>query len=322
MGAAGIQIAVCDEATLRAALELVLAPLPPNQRGPLVDTLGRLRDEPLGAFDALVAATARGRVVAAAWGQPQPGKTAALWLPQTDGVPLELVAIPLIERVAACADAAGVELTQVLLESDDAAATAPLLAAGFRRLTKLHYLEWRPALDSQLEEGDEKPHVDQSPRRAPSNPPPDLTPASSIDRCSLEALVASTYLGTLDCPELDGLRSVGDVLDGYEQTGEYDPDLWFVLRQDDREVGVLLLNEHRGSGQIELTYMGVAPTARGRGIGRSAVEAAQAIALKRGAERLVLAVDNRNTPARNVYKQVGFRHWACRYVYLRPASDG
>lgn len=306
MSHGGLKIGVAGPSSRRAALALVLRSLPADQRGPLVESLGRLRGEPLGAFDALVAVTEGDRVVASAWAQPQPGRTASLWLPEAEGVRLDRVSSPLIELAMKRADAAGVQLTQALVESSSDPSVPDLLACGFKRLTELHYMEWR---------GSQKPFV--PPHDAA---PISLAPIDSVGRSRLEEIVGLTYESTLDCPELDGMRGIGDVIDGYQQTGDYDPALWFLLNRQGEDAGVLLLNEHRASRQIELTYMGVVPAHRGAGIGLQAVAAAQRVAKNQQAERLVLAVDDRNGPARAVYRAAGFRPWASRTVFIRPAE--
>ncbi|MEM6330273.1 MAG: GNAT family N-acetyltransferase, partial [Planctomycetota bacterium] len=111
---------------------------------------------------------------------------------------------------------------------------------------------------------------------------------------------------------------MADVVSGYTLTGDHDPDLWFVIRRGSADVGVVLLTEHRASKQAELLYMGLVPAARGDGIGRVAVRHAQRLACERRADRLVLAVDTRNSPARAAYANAGFFPWATRVVYTRP----
>ena len=299
-----LRIGKCDPSDLRAALELVLQPLAPDHRAPLVESLQRQRGEPLGPYDALVTARQAKQLVGAAWAQPQPGATAALWLPQAVGVRIDRVATPLIESAMRLADQAGVELSQVLLESERDDITPDLKACGFRRLTSLDYLEWSC----------ESPN----PPAPESSAAIEFVPVTEIDRGDLEQLVAQTYVDTLDCPELDGLRSMADVLAGYEQTGDHDPALWFVLRHSGQDVGVLFLCEHQSSRQMELIYVGVCPPARGQRLGYQAISTAQKIAADRKTERLVLAVDTRNTPAKAIYETTGFQTWTQRVVYLRP----
>lgn len=295
-------IGPCEPADLRAALTLVLRTLPADQRAPLVDSLAKLQDEPLGAFQALLVAKQGDALAAAVWGQPQPGKGCSLWPPQAEsGEPSTELTSALIQRVTAIADKAGVSITQTLAEHRHGPLHRALVACGFVDLAELRYLQWRP----------------QTHHPAPLSDAVEFAPFDERRQNRLERLVSRTYQGTLDFPELDGARNVADVLHGYKAVGEYDPTLWKYIRQGEQDVGVLLLAEHPESRQLELVYVGVTPEARRRGLGAAAVAEAQRVALDRGAQRLVLAVDARNEPAQDIYRRAGLREWARRHAYLR-----
>ena len=62
--------------------------------------------------------------------------------------------------------------------------------------------------------------------------------------------------------------------------------------------------------------MGVAPEARGQGIGLEITRQAQWLAAREHAERLVLAVDAANQPAIDVYAAAGFTGWDRRSVFV------
>lgn len=301
------EIGVCKPAEAPAALELILQRLPPSQRGPWVDALASVRNEPLGLFEALVVARRRGRVVAACWGQPQPGKTCSLWVPESSsGRISDTTAEALIAEVGRIVDHAGMPVTQVLSEQSHSPLHKPLQRCGFRRISELQYLGWRPGLR-----------------------PLDLGPAgvehvgvTNPRSQTLKDLIRATYEDTLDFPELDGVRQMSDVLTGYLSLGRFRPDLWRLIRKEGQDAGVLLMAEHVDSNQLELVYVGIAPSARGHGLGAAAVGFAQQTAIQLGVERLVLAVDIRNRPAREIYKRAGLRAWASRFAYLRrhPAA--
>ncbi|TWT75983.1 Mycothiol acetyltransferase [Posidoniimonas polymericola] len=296
------QIDRCGQSDLREALTLVLRSLPADQRAPLVDSLAKLRGEPLGAFDALLVAKQSGKIAAAAWGQPQSGKGCSLWPPQaTSGEPSVELSAELIQRVTAIADKAGVALIQTLAEHRHGPLHAALVASGFVDLAELRYLQWKP----------------QSTYPSPPAHSVSFEPFDDGRQARLERITSRTYLGTLDFPELDGMREVRDVLHGYKSVGEYDPELWSYIRSNGEDVGVLLLAEHPDSRQLELVYVGVAPEARGRGLGVVAVSEAQRVACERRVLRLVLAVDARNKPAQDIYHRAGLREWARRHAYLR-----
>jgi ribosomal protein S18 acetylase RimI-like enzyme len=79
----------------------------------------------------------------------------------------------------------------------------------------------------------------------------------------------------------------------------------------------LLLAEHPGGTQWEVTYLGVVPEARGHGLGLAIVRYAQRVATAAGCERLVLAVDANNRPALDVYAAAGMVAWRRRRIFLR-----
>ena len=95
------------------------------------------------------------------------------------------------------------------------------------------------------------------------------------------------------------------------------PSHWFLIRHQDRDVGCLLLADYADHGNCELTYMGLIPSSRGNGWGLQVTRHAQWIARGLGRERLVLAVDSTNQPARDMYAAAGFRGWDRRHVYMR-----
>jgi len=82
-------------------------------------------------------------------------------------------------------------------------------------------------------------------------------------------------------------------------------------------MGCVLLADHPEHDQSELMYLGIVPEQRGHGWGLQATRHAQWLARRAGRERLILAVDDTNGPARNVYTQAGFRLWDRRSVYAR-----
>lgn len=151
-----------------------------------------------------------------------------------------------------------------------------------------------------------------------------LVPYRAVDRQRLGRLIERTYQDTLDCPELNGMRDVDDVLDGYERTGEFDPSRWSFLQiregQGDAEaedVGCLLLAAHPRHRNWELVYLGLVPSARGYGWGLAATRQAQWQAARAGCHHMVLAVDAENRPAIATYAAAGFQAWDRRCVFLK-----
>ena len=133
----------------------------------------------------------------------------------------------------------------------------------------------------------------------------------------LARVVEATYEETLDCPTLNGVRQIDDVLAGYRATGVFSPDRWLLVRHQNEDVGCLLLADHPEQENWELVYMGLVPSARGYGWGKDITRHAQLLTRRSGRPRLVLAVDAANGPAIRMYSMLGFHAWDRRSVYLR-----
>jgi ribosomal protein S18 acetylase RimI-like enzyme len=163
--------------------------------------------------------------------------------------------------------------------------------------------------------------------------PFDWTPfddAKPKDWASFADLIEQTYLDTRDCPSMSRFRSAEQTMAGYTSSAAMAGHFWFTATdpatpQADPEVpvGVLILGVH-GSAQasdsdpspiIEIVYMGLVPSARGRGLGRSLLNQAMAAARTIGAERLILAVDQNNSPANDHYRSAGLEPMLCERVW-------
>ena len=253
------------------------------------------------AADGLLGAWRGTRLAGIALAQVYRGRTASIWLPSLPPEEPESTALLLLD--AACREIAEREVcfAQVLLESVAPAQDRLLTACGFRHLADLLYLVCPSSAFPQ------------------SSPvaPFDLEPSSPANDDRLCAIVEATYRESRDCPALDGLRAIEDVLDGYAATGASGRGLWWIVRRDGQDAGCLLLADHPAHGNCELVYMGIAPTARGRGFGLMLTRQAQWLTHRAGRDRLVLAVDAQNDPALRVYTAAGFDAWDRRTVYYR-----
>jgi ribosomal protein S18 acetylase RimI-like enzyme len=124
-----------------------------------------------------------------------------------------------------------------------------------------------------------------------------------------------SHESTLDFPELDGRRSLREILQGYQATGD-DPARWWLRRGEAGAVGVLILTA-MPEREWELSYVGVVPGARRKGHGRALVRKAIAEARFAGAGVLTVSVDARNLPALELYRSLGFVEFDRRDVYLK-----
>jgi mycothiol synthase len=304
-----------------AALELVFSRLDQEPRklqlAAAIEEIGRSGNE----NQIFLAAHRHDQLVAAVWLQLQPGCVGSLWPPGVLAGESDTTAVTLIDLATAKAEAAGASLIQSLLETDSGREAAWLARCGFRNATDLLYLvsprEAFPAVQP-AEELDFEPLVELS---EPSgyNTARNSGDFSTAQTTRLAAIVERTYDGTLDCPAVQGLRSIDEVLASYRAVGVFDPSRWFIVRQcaSKSDVGCLLLAEHPAQNHWELVYMGLVPEARGCGIGLEIVRHAQWLCGKSRAERLVLAVDAANVPAISAYAAAGFETWDRRSVYLR-----
>jgi putative acetyltransferase len=81
----------------------------------------------------------------------------------------------------------------------------------------------------------------------------------------------------------------------------------FVALEDEAVVGTCAAVPH-GPGAFEVAKLAVAPTARGRGIGRDLIDACLGYAQQRGARQAVLLSNSRLEAALRLYEQLGFRY--------------
>lgn len=147
--------------------------------------------------------------------------------------------------------------------------------------------------------------------------------ATDLSRLELASLIDSTFVGTLDCPQLNQVRAPGDVLDGFldghalEQAAKH----WQLLTFQGNLAGCVCVGSPRDD-LAELTYMGLCSQFRRRGLGSVLIEKAASIAKDFGVRWMVLAVDEANLPAMRAYQRYRFVPYAQKLVYLRDFELG
>lgn len=279
----------------RAALDLLCSQTPPDDREQEIERLVAS-----GPLDGLFVARQGVDLAGAVLGRALAGKVGVVWPPRcrTDASPR--LSLELLAAAESYLQQRQTVLAQALVELEGADA-AVLQAAGYQRVAELLYL----ASDAAV---------------FPDAPPAGrvtFEPYTSALQPRLARLVELSYQGTLDCPAVNGLREVADVLEGYRATGVYDPSRWLVARIDDQDVGCLLLTDHPALDQWELIYMGVSPGFRGRGLGTDLVRQGQWLTRQAGRARLVLAVDAANLPALRTYVAAGFWQWGQKAAWVK-----
>ena len=260
-----------------------------------------------GYWSGLVGSFRGDKLTGVAWAEPQTGRVAAIYGPKLVGHEPPTTAHKLLELAVERASAFRARLIQALLDPQDQAGAATLAEQGLKHLADLLYLR----ADSFV-----------APAKCP-NTSLQFEPYSSNTHDRFAAIIEKTYVGSRDCPAVDGLRTTEEVLLGYRATGTFDPARWLIAtaalsaHSEPTDVGCLLLAEQPLTEQWELMYMGVIPQARGRGWGLEVVRHAQWLARAQGARGMVLAVDEANAPGIALYDAAGFHQFDRRALYLR-----
>jgi ribosomal protein S18 acetylase RimI-like enzyme len=172
--------------------------------------------------------------------------------------------------------ARGVKVCQAIVPAAEFPATAPLERAGFRHVTQLVFL--RRELD---------PSRDRL--------PPEERPAGVHYHPDFRDRFAAALLGF----GLPGEASA-----------------WHFLALGGGEPTGLWMTEPGEAGAVVLTYLGVVPAARGRGLGERLLRHVLHEAACGGFAAVELSVDARNEPALHLYRRHGFAATGRREVLI------
>jgi ribosomal protein S18 acetylase RimI-like enzyme len=293
-------VARADE--VPAAVYLALAHLPEAERHRrMVDTLTLIASgdiDPRGIFVARSDHQLDGVFVCVLL----PGASGLVWLPRWRNPPECERQQRLIEAGLRWLRERGCRLAQLIVPLEEDDLQSPLWRAGFRPVGPLlslhHDLATLPTNDDtrQLRRAEEMP-----------------------DELVMD-LVAATYEGTRDFPELGGVRTMAEVFAGHRAAGRHRAD-WWVGFENDQPAAVLFLTELEPLGAWDLTYLGVAPPFRRRGWARWLVTKALEHVSDRAGTQLEVSVDARNGPALQLYGSLGFTHVGRRMVSLCFLKD-
>lgn len=232
-----------------------------------------------------------------------PGRTMLLFsAPCGSEEPQRQAARQLVEALMQQFQDRGTHLAQVLLDPPQRSTQAFYESCGFRRMAELIYLQTLLRRVAPL------------PAMHESFQWQTYSPAS---HAQFAAAISDSYQDSLDCPGLNGLREIEDIIIGHKATGQFDPALWFLLREHEAARGVLLLSPMPASDALELVYLGLTPGARGRGLGNAMMRQALTTAHTRGFSRLSLAVDSQNAPALRLYYRHGLQRVCSKLALMR-----
>jgi len=238
-----------------------------------------------------------GKIAQAVLPVVSPGRTVLLLAPPfVSAGPGEHLLKRLAETACRAAAQKGIHLAQALIDPQEEALKRAYTASGFASMADLIYLQTDVRSDAA----------------APSLSPDDRWETYSDRMHALFArTIQATYQHSLDCPALNGMRDMEDVLLGHKASGEFDPEMWFVLTRWGEPLGVLLLAVSGRNDIVELT-----PEARGRNLGEVLMRQALAVAARQKRPRLTLAVDAKNIPAQKLYFRHGMSRLATKHAMM------
>jgi ribosomal protein S18 acetylase RimI-like enzyme len=230
---------------------------------------------------------------------PVPGGSALVWPPGAVEDDRAAIEDALVKHAVGWLRRRSAKLAQTLLDPDEMFLAEPLLRNGFTLVTRLWYM--RHDLNLPLEFLNLPARLDFQPFD------------NGVD---FRQTLLRTYEDTRDCPEVNGVRTIDEVLEGHRAQGVFRPERWWLALDEGRPVGVLIVTEMPESGDWEVAYMGVVPEVRRRGFGREMLLHVLCAARAADAPRVMLSVDARNQPAWNLYRSLGFEPYDQRAVYL------
>lgn len=268
-----------------AILSLNAAHDPKSQSG-LAQAIDLMLEQPDAAWQGLlIKPKSKQALSGATWVEVLSSKEANLWLPHT-----ECDAAPeLLHAAIGWASQQGLKVVKTVITHDDPATAALLEESGFPNVVTLNYMSaTTQAIPNITENHASFIHIKEvAPER-------------------LEAIFRQIERSSLDCPELQGILSPQEALQGFYRQDIHAPEQWYLVRYQAEDAGLLLLAPHPEANNWELMYMGLTPARRGHGLARQVVNEALRKAKEAGMGEVILAVDQRNTPAQRLYENHGF----------------
>ncbi len=309
------QILPCPLEERRAALEVLYQNLSRPLRACLIDEI--LDDSRCGQVDLSGLWIARqpgwglgtgseSRLVGALLTQALAGRAVAVWAPEVrPSWKRAEIAARLVRTVLDDLQARGTAIVQAVLDESATPRNAlDLSRGGMPCVTDLIYMQRDTTIPLRL---DRPPAVEKLQWRG----------LDEVGADAFRRTLQASYAGSLDMPELEGVRTLDDVIEAHRGAGDFFPERWRLgtLPDDPDAAAVLLLSAAPGREVWEVVYLGLTPQARGRGLGSQVV--AHALDLARPHVPLLeLAADARNEPALKLYQATGFVPYSRRSVHL------
>ena len=282
------------------ALRLAFQHLPSQyQQARVTTALELVRTKEIDPAGVLVA-RAGGRLLGSLICMTIPGASALLWPPQVERDAEDHIVIEdrLVQHAVAWLRRRGAKLGQTMLVPEEAFLAATLQRNGFRHVTTLCYM--------RIELETPAPATKAFLTYQPYSTNPDL----------FHRTLLQTYEATQDCPELTGVRTIDEIMEGHRAQGQHDPAFWWLALLHNEPAGVMLMTRMPEWNSWDVAYVGVAAPVRRRGLGREMMYKALAEARQQQSPYLTLSVDKRNEAAWHLYEQLGFEVFDRREVFL------
>jgi mycothiol synthase len=240
---------------------------------------------------------------------PNEGRTAFVYssMPNPADPQIDKYAVEAVRQLCRWAISSNNNLLEALLDTEDTVRKKIFLRCDFKKLTDLIYLSRTNTLPAQ--------QLD-----VPGNV--SWLNYDQKNHNLFKSVIRQTYHDSLDCPELENMRDMEDIVQSHKAAGAFDPRWWKLLSHNNEPCGVLLLSLLPNSNSMELVYMGLTPAVRGKGLGQLLLHKAVECSRQSGVNCLMLAVDCRNHPARQLYEQFDFTEFLRRTVLLYPNPSG
>jgi GNAT superfamily N-acetyltransferase len=210
--------------------------------------------------------------------------------------------------------ASEVALFQSLPDPAESSHAQALEGAGFASICTLLYMRRAPRVNDRIA----RPAM-PLPEGVEIVPVKDLPP-NQANSMLIEAMQQS-YVATLDCPELCGLRATADILQSHRATGTFDASLWWLVLHNKQPAGCAFFSLCPAQRMVELVYLGLSQPLRGKGLGKHLLHlGVHTSSCLQQSWPMACAVDVRNVAARTLYERDGFTGFAQRAAYVKPCT--
>lgn len=334
----------CQQDELAECLGVIFSRLPESERSLRIQGLFDLFSQGELHLPGIFCVKRNGRIVGGIFSHTRSDKTVLIWPPGTVEGEENSIRTMLHERMSAYFEEVGAEIAIALCEQWDVIPEQEFEQAGFEYLSDLFYLVANSnvfPVEAGLGELVFEPVALDSDRLESACRPCQASEKGlELDEVVIDdynerqkerffagpgfqeliRLVDRTYEGTLDFPQLCGIAPTETVLRRYQNDGLFRPDLWWRIRQQGEDVGCLLLTDCGIDFPLELTYVGIVPEFRGRGLAKQIVQFALWKTRGEGRTMLTVSVDRQNSPALHVYQQSGFQIYDRKGMYWKKVE--